>query len=438
METGRMHEHEERTPEDSCRALGHLAARMLPDPPSSPAEGLAAFVGPRSGRGFSIHGTGTVVAALMGAAVVGFVAWGHMRREPTWSFQVTGGTVSADGAIASESEGQATAEFDDGSTVRLVGETNARIDLAKGGSGPTVLLGAGTADLSVVHRQGVKWRVTAGPFHVDVTGTKFRVDWDPSNAKFRIDMREGRVIVSGGSLAGNQSLESGQSLDLEATTAPPAATRSAPPDLPEPLPVVGAPDAKRDGSVRLEVSKPNPVDRSRIEIGDDGRLGGRASGYAWVAGGTGTTFVPCNAHGCFSEKHGQLCTRGEVAALTCTSPQVCDGDTNWGAMIGLGTNFDVGAAGSGVPTSVWVDYTGAPGRYRLTAHVTGDPESKFYCVEGYASGTEAPVGLFKSECWSGTGTALSSFASVDKFGLMLLPEHSAKPFDYCIRGVWMR
>jgi hypothetical protein len=421
---------------------------MLPDPPSSPVDGPAAFAGLRSSRGLSIRNTATAVAALMGAAGVGLLVWGRMSREPTWSFQVTGGTVRGDGAIASERHGQVTAAFDDGSTVRLVGETNARIDIAKGGSGPTVFLGAGTADLSVVHRQGVKWRVTAGPFHVDVTGTKFRVDWDPSNAKFRIDMREGRVIVSGGSLTGTQSLGSGQSLDLEATAAPSVATHSVPPDVsargeqqppkPAPLRIVTAPDARHDGSGRPEASRRNPVDRSRIEIGDDGRLGGRAGGYAWVAGGTGTTFVPCNAHGCFSEKHGQLCTRGEVAALSCTSPQVCDGDTNWGAMIGLGTNFDVAAVGSGAPTAVWVDYTGGAGRYRLTAHVAGDPESKFYCVEGYASGAEAPVGLFKSECWSGTGSALSSFAGVDKFGLMLLPEYSARSFDYCITGVWMR
>src|ERR1700691_509336 len=124
METSSMHKHQARTPEDSCRALGNLAARMLPDPPSSPEDGPAAFAGLRSGRWFSIHGTAAAVVALMGATGVGLAGWGRMRHEPTWSFHVTGGTVRADGAIASESHGQATAAFDDGSTVRLVGETN--------------------------------------------------------------------------------------------------------------------------------------------------------------------------------------------------------------------------------------------------------------------------------------------------------------------------
>ena len=42
-----------------------------------------------------------------------------------------------------------------------------------------------------------KWRFEAGPVTVDVTGTRFRVDWNPEDGSFGLDLKEGSVIVGG-------------------------------------------------------------------------------------------------------------------------------------------------------------------------------------------------------------------------------------------------
>ena len=61
---------------------------------------------------------------------------------------------------------------------------------------------------------------------------------------------------------------------------------------------------------------------SHVAIGDNGKLGGEMGGYAWVAGGAGTTFSapqPCNDSGCFRNTQGQLCAKGTIAPLACTA-----------------------------------------------------------------------------------------------------------------------
>ena len=59
----------------------------------------------------------------------------------------------------------------------------------------------------------------------------------------------------------------------------------------------------------------------QVGIASDGQLTGAMTGYAWVAGGTGSTIVSppsCDASGCFQNTQGQLCSKGSIAALQCT------------------------------------------------------------------------------------------------------------------------
>src|SRR5258705_2575499 len=55
----------------------------------------------------------------------------------------------------------------------------------------------GRAELDIVPRSGKRWQVGAGPFLVQVTGTRFDVEWDPRTLHFALQMREGTVIVTG-------------------------------------------------------------------------------------------------------------------------------------------------------------------------------------------------------------------------------------------------
>jgi ferric-dicitrate binding protein FerR (iron transport regulator) len=182
-----------------------------------------------------------------------------------------------------------------------------------------------------------------------------------------------------------------------------------------------------------------------IAIGSNGKLGGEMTGYAWVAGGGGTTFrtpQPCNDSGCFRNTQGRLCASGAIAALSCSSsgpsqPR-CDWQTNWGAMIGLNANLVHGAWGATAPSTVALTFSGPRASYRLVAHVAGAPDSELFCLEGYSSGQPVAAGMLRSRCWSSSGEALSSFEQVDQLGLLLASATDAVSFDLCISDVVVR
>jgi hypothetical protein len=57
-----------------------------------------------------------------------------------------------------------------------------------------------------------RWNVHAGPFWVDVTGTRFDASWDPSRETFTLAMQEGTVVVKGPLLAAGRGLSAGEHL----------------------------------------------------------------------------------------------------------------------------------------------------------------------------------------------------------------------------------
>jgi hypothetical protein len=174
-------------------------------------------------------------------------------------------------------------------------------------------------------------------------------------------------------------------------------------------------------------------------IGEDGKLGGGLTGYAWVAGGTGTTWIApgsCSDQGCFKNTGGALCVQGNIAALTCSSPAVCDWDTNWGAMIGWNTTPGANQSwGASAAAAIAVTYAGGAGEYRLMVHVAGDPDSKNYCIERYVSGATTAPSDFLSQCWSQSGDVLPDFGVVDKMGLQLISAQHSIDFDICISAI---
>jgi hypothetical protein len=182
-----------------------------------------------------------------------------------------------------------------------------------------------------------------------------------------------------------------------------------------------------------------------VAIGDNGKLGGEMSGYAWVAGGTGTTFDtprPCNTSGCFLNTQGQLCTKGGIAPLACTGQGTpllsCDWSANWGAMVGMNANVARGAWGPAAPSAVAVTFAGQPAAYRLMAHVAGDPDSENYCLEGYRSGQVVGPGQLKTKCWTDSGAPLRGFENVDKLGLQILAAQAPVAFEVCISDIVVR
>jgi transmembrane sensor len=104
--------------------------------------------------------------------------------------------------------------FDDGSQVVLSSGSSLRTE-GLGPSSAILQLERGRAHVRVVHTSATHWTVRAGAYDVAVTGTRFRVDWQPETGAFSVVVEEGRVRVSGGLLTQAVEIAAGQSLALE-------------------------------------------------------------------------------------------------------------------------------------------------------------------------------------------------------------------------------
>jgi hypothetical protein len=149
-----------------------------------------------------------VVCALLVALVV--------RRPTTLSFAV--GTPPAAGVvgewIGASSEAPRVVRFSEGTSLTLAPSAKLRItETTAHGAG--VLLEQGSVEASVVHTGAdTAWALRAGPFDVQVTGTRFEAAWDPVHETFDITMREGSVIVRGPVLSSARALVAGEHLRI--------------------------------------------------------------------------------------------------------------------------------------------------------------------------------------------------------------------------------
>ena len=85
--------------------------------------------------------------------------------------------------------------FSDGSTVQLSPGSRARVrELSAVGA--SVELERGEANVHVHHASDTRWSVEAGPYVVHVIGTRFRVQWEPSDEAFALEVFEGAVRLS--------------------------------------------------------------------------------------------------------------------------------------------------------------------------------------------------------------------------------------------------
>ncbi|MEM1029850.1 MAG: FecR domain-containing protein [Myxococcota bacterium] len=98
-------------------------------------------------------------------------------------------------------EGADEAQFSDGSVVTTEPRSRWRVATTTS-RGATVQLERGSLTARVVHRDDTTWRVDAGPFAIDVTGTAFTTTWDPTTQQFALTMHEGTVVLSGPRVGG--------------------------------------------------------------------------------------------------------------------------------------------------------------------------------------------------------------------------------------------
>jgi hypothetical protein len=85
--------------------------------------------------------------------------------------------------------------FSDGSHLLLASRTRATVrELSP--QGANVDIEGGEVQFSVVHRAETRWTVSAGPYRVHVTGTRFDLEWLPDADRFILNLQEGSVVVS--------------------------------------------------------------------------------------------------------------------------------------------------------------------------------------------------------------------------------------------------
>lgn len=158
------------------------------------------------------------------AALAMFV-WSTWRRdealtvtqgkvEPVTMPSVSRPAVSAPSVGETLPEGT-TLTFSEG-TVAAVGAKSRAVISQLGQHGATLTLVQGVLNLRVTKRPRAAWRVEAGPYLVEVTGTVFDVHWQQETGDFRVDLRSGSVRVSGPGLAARTPLRAGHRLVVEA------------------------------------------------------------------------------------------------------------------------------------------------------------------------------------------------------------------------------
>jgi hypothetical protein len=155
--------------------------------------------------------------ALSAVAAMGLAGW-LVARTPL-DYHVQGCRPVHDGARCSTDRG--TVSFSDGTHMALDAQTQIRIAPLTFGRGAEIALDDGNATLAVIHRPQAHWAVLAGPFRVEVTGTRFSVRWSKVRQVVSVAVTEGEVHVSGGSLARPTVLGPGQTMQASAKTTPP-------------------------------------------------------------------------------------------------------------------------------------------------------------------------------------------------------------------------
>ena len=151
------------------------------------------------------------------AVLVGVLIW---RRHRPIAFQIDSDSGPLDSSgnagdlIAANTVAPTALRFSEGSSIVLERAAQVRV-LSLNANGARVLIEKGTADVAIAHPGGPgKWRFEAGPVTVDVTGTRFRIDWNPDERSFGIELKEGSVIVGGDCLQEPRKVQRGDSLRL--------------------------------------------------------------------------------------------------------------------------------------------------------------------------------------------------------------------------------
>lgn len=151
------------------------------------------------------------VVAALAAVAAGVAVWGLSQPRAPLSATFGEHPLAVGEWVSATEAGTPPIQFSDGSAVALRSGSRARLATLDA-VGAHLVLESGSADVRVTPNHGAKYRVSLGPFAVDVTGTRFDVGFRPADEVFTLTLHEGKVVVSGCVLGEGRTLLAGESL----------------------------------------------------------------------------------------------------------------------------------------------------------------------------------------------------------------------------------
>jgi hypothetical protein len=160
----------------------------------------------------SLAKRGIVGGLLVAAGALFAVGWSLKGDEDALTFTIKDERAAEPqevGRVRAPKTESRTLEFSDGS----------RLKLAEGGSvrvretdehGAEVVIENGRLHSSVKHLKKTSWSVFAGPYEIQVIGTKFSTEWDPATQRLVVLLDEGSVRVVGSDIEDHVALKPGQ------------------------------------------------------------------------------------------------------------------------------------------------------------------------------------------------------------------------------------
>jgi transmembrane sensor len=148
--------------------------------------------------------------AAAAAVVLATVAAVRQLERPELAVRAHGREVLLGEWIAAPAGGVPLA-FSDGSELSLAEGTRARM-AEIGADGAHVVVESGRVSAHVTKRSDARWRLSFGPFDVNVTGTRFDVDWNAERQELSVVLREGSVMVGGCVLGDGRPVTAGETL----------------------------------------------------------------------------------------------------------------------------------------------------------------------------------------------------------------------------------
>jgi hypothetical protein len=226
-------------------------------------------------------------AAVLAAAAAGAVL--YQVAHPRAPLAATlGDHPLAVGEWVSATEASAPPiRFSDGSEVTLSPGSRARLATLDA-VGAHLVLESGAANVRVTPNHGARYRMSLGPFAVDVTGTRFDVGFRPADELFTLALHEGKVSVSGCVLGEGRTLLAGESLRASCRAGhfeisalgsqPEPSAESLPAEVDGAAPTASAPEPSRAAPPPGDVA-PEPAEASHVA--GVGREAGSATPPSW-------------------------------------------------------------------------------------------------------------------------------------------------------------